>query len=78
MLGYFINCRLFFLFEMQNGPLIYLDMNHYVQGTEYYLLGLPTSIGLHLMVLAVLALVVVGIKDGKAIQKIGFVLFVMI
>lgn len=54
------------------------EVNHYLRGSKSFLLRWPISVGLHLVVLAALALVVVGVKDGKSIGKVGYILFVIV
>lgn len=52
------------------------EANHYLQERRSWFLRWPAELALHLTVGAGLALVVVGIKDGKALAKVGYVLFV--
>lgn len=54
------------------------EANHYLQEYRSWLLRWPAEAALHLIVGAGLALVVVGIKDGKALAKVGYVLFVAV
>ena len=54
------------------------EANHYPREHRSWLLRWPTEVALHLTVGAGLALVVVGIKDGKALAKVGYILFVVV
>jgi hypothetical protein len=65
---------MFQLFDL----LISCDRNHYLGGSKSFMLKWPMSVGLHVVVLAGLALVVVGVKDGKSIGKVGYILFVLV
>jgi hypothetical protein len=54
------------------------EANHYLREHRSWLLRWPAEVVLHLTVGAGLALVVVGIKDGKALAKVGYILFVVV
>jgi len=54
------------------------EANYYLQEYQSWLLRWPAEAALHLTVGAGFALVVVGIKDGKALAKVAYALFVAV
>lgn len=57
---------------------IHFKFDHYLREHRSWLLRWPAEVALRLTVGAGLALVVVGIKDGKALAKAGYILFVVV
>jgi len=54
------------------------EANYYLEEYRSWLLRWPAEAALHLTVGADLALLVVGIKDGNALAKVGYALFVAV